>query len=182
MRDVDSLNSEGSGKSSYSQEQTMSKLVSSKFKTSSTKCQEKKHKVKLKSHKHRAGTNKSKKTVTDSSIKAPLEDSSNKKVIIRKYRHKTDGKSSRMLSSTKLEGGKNSHSSGIEGNDVDGEENIKKHKRRKKKRQRNNMDVDDASRLRRRTRYLLIKMKLEQNLIDAYSGEGWKGQRYVKIF
>lgn len=55
--------------------------------------------------------------------------------------------------------------------------NPPKLKRRRKKR-KNNVELDEASRLQRRTRYLLIKVKLEQNLIDAYSTEGWKGQRY----
>lgn len=51
-------------------------------------------------------------------------------------------------------------------------------KRRRKKKRKENSEIDEASRLQRRTRYLLIKMKLEQNFIDAYSAEGWKGQRY----
>lgn len=59
----------------------------------------------------------------------------------------------------------------------DRDANPPKLKRRRKK-SKNNAELDEASRLQRRTRYLLIKMKLEQNLIDAYSTEGWKGQRY----
>lgn len=50
--------------------------------------------------------------------------------------------------------------------------------RKKRKRAMNDVEHDDAARLQRRARYLLIKMKLEQNLLDAYVGEGWKGQRY----
>lgn len=56
----------------------------------------------------------------------------------------------------------------------------KSRRRGRRKRQRRSKDsgeVDEASRLQRRARNLMIKMKYEQNLIDAYSGEGWKGQR-----
>ena len=96
--------------------------------------------------------------------------------------HKSGRKSSQKPSS-KLQGKNVSLGSRKEGKDADGEVKLQKIKRRrKKKRQKNNADVDDASRLQRRTRYLLIRMKLEQNLIDAYSGEGWKGQRYGKPF
>ncbi|KAL5977971.1 hypothetical protein ACLOJK_036994 [Asimina triloba] len=64
-------------------------------------------------------------------------------------------------------------------NAADGERRT--NKRRKNKKKKKHIELDEASRLQRRTRYLLIKMKLEQNLIDAYSAEGWKGQSKVSV-
>ena len=38
---------------------------------------------------------------------------------------------------------------------------------------------NDASRIKTRVRYLLKRINQEQNLIDAYSSDGLKGQRFV---
>lgn len=171
MRDTERLNNQGSTKPSNTKEHIKLKVDSPQFKTSSTKHQRKKHRLKSKSHKLGGCTNASVRTATDSSNKASTKDSSNK----------TDRNSTQVQPSKKIQGGKTSLNNDRKGEKdvVDQEGNIQKRKRRrKKKRQRHNVDLDDTVRLQRRTRNILIRMKQEQNLIDAYAGEGWKGQRY----
>lgn len=58
-----------------------------------------------------------------------------------------------------------------------------KEKRRKNKKRRGKRIVDDEYlRIRKHLRYLLNRIGYEQSLITAYSGEGWKGLRYVYSF
>ncbi|KAI3977908.1 hypothetical protein MKX01_036748 [Papaver californicum] len=72
--------------------------------------------------------------------------------------------------------------SSVRRRDTDGNlANQKIARRRKRNRIKDNREQDETVRLQRRTKYLIIKMKLEQNLIDAYSREGWKGQSREKI-
>ncbi len=60
----------------------------------------------------------------------------------------------------------------------------RRQRRRRRRRQKTKelQPLDNLTRIKRRVKYLLIKMRVEQNLIDAYSGEGWKGQRYFSSF
>lgn len=66
-------------------------------------------------------------------------------------------------------------------NDSGGSQTVSLKRMRKQKKKKDKVVPDEAVQLQRRARYLLVKMKLEQNLIDAYSGEGWKGQSREKI-
>ncbi|XP_030965830.1 pathogenesis-related homeodomain protein isoform X1 [Quercus lobata] len=173
-----------SSRSCYSKTESGSKLIASfKLKKGSKISDGKKHKPKSKSHVNTVGPNLSKRTVTESVGRGPKNDSISRKFVSKKILHKAlDTKSSKKQSSLKLQGGKPSlNSSEGNGKNADGGVKITNLKKRKKRRQKDTVELDEASRLKRRTRYLLIKMKLEQNLIDAYSGEGWKGQSREKI-
>ncbi|XP_043709501.1 homeobox protein HOX1A-like [Telopea speciosissima] len=56
-----------------------------------------------------------------------------------------------------------------------------KRKEKRKKKLTSRKLNDEFSRTRKRLRYFLHRMSFEQSLIDAYSGEGWKGQSLEKI-
>lgn len=67
--------------------------------------------------------------------------------------------------------------------DIVTEESADREKKRKKKKKRMEKNkVDEFSRIRTHLRYLLQRIKYEKSFIDAYSGEGWKGQRFALLY
>ncbi|XP_058769542.1 homeobox protein HAZ1-like [Vicia villosa] len=65
--------------------------------------------------------------------------------------------------------------------DVNSDETKTKKEKKKKKKPRKEGINDQFSRIRAQLRYYLNRMGYEQNLIDAYSGEGWKGGSLEKL-
>lgn len=62
------------------------------------------------------------------------------------------------------------------------EANEEKKRKRRKKKHSKHIAVNEFTSIRGHLRYLLQRIKYEQTLIEAYSGEGWKGQRFVKLY
>ncbi|XP_050388303.1 pathogenesis-related homeodomain protein [Argentina anserina] len=67
-------------------------------------------------------------------------------------------------------------------NNVANASNEKERKRkRRKKKHRERIAADEFSRIRSHLRYFLNRINYEKSLIDAYSGEGWKGNSLEKV-
>ncbi|OMP07772.1 hypothetical protein COLO4_07060 [Corchorus olitorius] len=175
----------GSAKSSSSKKEGGSKLIASlQFKKRSKISHGRVRKPKC--HVKKVGSALLKRKVSASVSKGNLTGnnvSSGKKAGNKLNLQKSNKKgSSKKLNSSKQHGNDAAVGSSEEnGKKANGDLRTKKLTKKKKKKEKDKVEVDEASRLQRRTRYLLIKMKLQQNLIDAYSGEGWKGQSREKI-
>ncbi|MED6170675.1 hypothetical protein PIB30_033239 [Stylosanthes scabra] len=102
------------------------------------------------------------------------------KLLKKKYMLRSLGSSDRALRSRTREKPKppESNSNLVDVNN-DGVKN--KRGRKKKKKSRGEEVIDEFSRIRARLKYLLSRVRYEQNLIDAYSHEGWKGYSLDKL-
>lgn len=98
--------------------------------------------------------------------------------LLKKYMLRSLGSSDRALRSRTKEKPKEPEptSNLVDGNSNDG---VKRKSGRKKKKRREEGITDQFSRIRSHLRYLLNRISYENSLIDAYSGEGWKGYRYL---
>ncbi|QHO35935.1 Homeobox protein [Arachis hypogaea] len=102
------------------------------------------------------------------------------KLLKKKYMLRSLGSSDRALRSRTREKPKPPESNS---NLVDANNDGVKNKRGKKKNKKRDGEgvIDEFSRIRARLRYLLKRVSYEQNLIDAYSSEGWKGYSLEKL-
>ncbi|PON90616.1 Octamer-binding transcription factor [Trema orientale] len=96
----------------------------------------------------------------------------------KKYMLRSSIGNDRVLRSRTQEKPKSLESSNNLGGASNGVE--KKRKERKKKREKR-VIADEFLRMRKRLRYFLNRIQYEQNLIDAYSSEGWKGNSLEKL-
>ncbi|XP_065849292.1 pathogenesis-related homeodomain protein isoform X2 [Euphorbia lathyris] len=140
----------------------------------------KKHKPKSESPLKAVGAKLMKRKVSDTSSKGIRKRYTSRKVISSKILRKAlDKRSPKKLASS---GPQDKYSSVISSKENESRAVTAKRSKKKSKRGHKEKTVLDVPAcLQRKTRNLLIKMKHEQNYIDAYSGEGWKGQSREKI-